>query len=134
VLVSRGVDGIAVSNTTLSRSGVSDSARGRESGGLSGRPLFPPLDGHARPRLSPDAGAHSADRHRRHRLGRDGDCQDRGRCPLLQLYTGLVFEGPGLVARIKQDLVQYAAREMLARIGDATGRRAEDWAARPLEP
>ena len=26
---------------------------------------------------------------------------------LLQLYTGLVFEGPGLIARIKRELVQY---------------------------
>ena len=53
---------------------------------------------------------------------------------LLQLYTALVFEGPGLVARIKRDLVRYAEQEKLAHIGEASGRRAEDWAARPLEP
>src|SRR5262249_27082530 len=53
---------------------------------------------------------------------------------LLQLYTGLVFEGPGLVARIKRDLVRHAEQERLARIGEATGRRAEDWASRALEP
>ncbi len=134
VLVSRGVDGIAVSNTTLSRLGVSDSARGRESGGLSGRPLF-----HRSTvmlarvyRLTqgriPLIGIGGID------SGAAAIAKIEAGATLLQLYTGLVFEGPGLVARIKQDLVQYAAREKLARIGDATGRRAEDWAARPLEP
>ena len=38
-LAAQGVDGIAVSNTTLSRAGVSD-ANARQAGGLSGRPLF----------------------------------------------------------------------------------------------
>jgi dihydroorotate dehydrogenase len=52
---------------------------------------------------------------------------------LLQLYTGLVFEGPGLVARIKRELRHYAEQEKLARIEEATGRRAEEWAAKPLE-
>jgi dihydroorotate dehydrogenase len=52
---------------------------------------------------------------------------------LLQFYTGLVFEGPGLVARIKRALVDYAERARLTRIGEATGVRAEEWANRPLE-
>ena len=34
---------------------------------------------------------------------------------LLQLYTGLVYEGPGLIARIKRDLVAYVERHRLAR-------------------
>src|SRR5690606_112898 len=38
-LTTRNVDGIAVSNTTLSRSGVSGPIA-REAGGLSGRPVF----------------------------------------------------------------------------------------------
>ena len=32
------------------------------------------------------------------------------------------------------DLVRYAEQEKLAHLGEASGRRAEDWAARPLEP
>ena len=52
---------------------------------------------------------------------------------LLQLYTGLIFEGPGLIDRIKRALVHYAEHKKLARIGDATGRRAQEWAAKPLE-
>jgi dihydroorotate dehydrogenase len=52
---------------------------------------------------------------------------------LLQLYTGLVFEGPGLLARLKRALVQYVDHRRLHRIGDATGRRAEEWASRALD-
>jgi dihydroorotate dehydrogenase len=133
VLAGRGVDGIAVSNTTLSRFGVSDAAASREAGGLSGRPLF-----HRSTVMLA----------RVYRLTRgsipligiggiDSSATAIGKieagATLLQLYTGLVFEGPGLVARIKRDLVQYAQREKLARIGEATGRRAEEWAARPLD-
>ena len=33
---------------------------------------------------------------------------------LLQLYTGLVYEGPGLLARIKRELVAHLEREKLA--------------------
>ena len=134
VLASRGVDGIAIGNTTLSRSGVSDAPAGREAGGLSGRPLF-----HRSTvmlarvyRLTqgriPLIGIGGID------SGAAAIAKIEAGATLLQLYTGLVFEGPGLVARIKRDLVQYAEQQKLARIGDATGRRAEDWAARPLEP
>jgi dihydroorotate dehydrogenase len=48
---------------------------------------------------------------------------------LLQLYTGLVYEGPGLIGRIKRELVGYVQRERLTTIGDAVGRRASEWAA-----
>jgi dihydroorotate dehydrogenase len=134
VLVARGVDGIAISNTTLSRSGISAAALGKEVGGLSGRPLF-----HRSTVML--ARVHRLTRGAIPLIGIGGI--DSGAAAiakleagatLLQLYTGLVFEGPGLVARIKRDLVRYAEQEKLRRIGEATGRRAEDWAARPLEP
>src|SRR5204863_8571446 len=128
VLVDRSVDGIAIGNTTLGRPGLSDPALVKQAGGLSGRPLF-----HRSTvmlarvyRLTqgriPLIGIGGID------SGATAIAKIEAGATLLQLYTGLVFEGPGLVARIKQDLVQYAARETLARIGDATGRRAEEWA------
>ncbi|MGZ5850751.1 MAG: quinone-dependent dihydroorotate dehydrogenase, partial [Methyloceanibacter sp.] len=40
IIVGNGVHGIVVSNTTLSRDGLKDAAFARETGGLSGRPLF----------------------------------------------------------------------------------------------
>ena len=134
VLARRGVDGIAIGNTTLSRPGVSDTVAGREAGGLSGRPLF-----HRSTvmlarvyRLTqgriPLIGIGGID------SGATAIAKIEAGATLLQLYTGLVFEGPGLVARIKRELVHYAEQEKLARIGEASGRRADDWAARPLQP
>jgi dihydroorotate dehydrogenase len=132
VLASRGVDGIAIGNTTLSRAGLSDTSLAREAGGVSGRPLF----------------------HRSTVMLARAHCLTQGKVPLigiggidsgpsavakieagatlLQLYTGLVFGGPALVARIKRDLVAYAAERKLARLSDAAGCRAEEWAAKPL--
>jgi dihydroorotate dehydrogenase len=52
---------------------------------------------------------------------------------LLQLYTGLVYEGPGLLGRIKRELVAHLDREGLGRASDLTGRRAAEWAAKRLE-
>ena len=133
VLASRGVDGIAIGNTTLSRHGVGEAA-GREAGGLSGRPLF-----HRSTVML--ARVHRLTQGRIPLVGIGGIdsgaaaiAKIEAGATLLQLYTGLVFEGPGLIARIKRDLVLYAEQHKLARIGDATGRRAAEWAARPLEP
>jgi dihydroorotate dehydrogenase len=133
VLANRGVDGIAIGNTTLSRAGLSDAALAREAGGVSGRPLF-----HRSTvmlarvhRLTqgkiPLIGIGGID------SGASAIAKIEAGATLLQLYTGLVFEGPGLVARIKRDLVAYAAERKLARISDAAGCRAEAWAAKSLE-
>jgi dihydroorotate dehydrogenase len=129
VLVRRGVDGIAVSNTTLARDGLAETALAKEAGGLSGRPLLQRstamlarvylLSGGRIPLIGIggiDSGAAAI-------------AKLEAGATLLQLYTGLVFEGPGLIARIKTALVDHVRREGLARIGDATGRRAPHWAA-----
>ena len=42
---------------------------------------------------------------------------------LIQLYTGLVYEGPGLIRRIKRELLACLDRDGLATIGDAVGSR-----------
>ncbi len=52
---------------------------------------------------------------------------------LIQLYTGLIYEGAGLIGRIKAHLADDARVNGLASIGQATGRRAEAWAAKPLD-
>ena len=133
VLVNREVDGIAIGNTTLSRAGVRDAALAQEAGGVSGRPLF-----HRSTvvlarvyRLTqgkiPLIGIGGID------SGASAIAKIEAGATLLQLYTGLIFEGPGLIARIKRDLVRYADQRKLARISDATGCRAEEWAAKPLE-
>jgi len=133
VLVSRNVDGIAIGNTTLSRVGVRDTALAQEAGGVSGRPLF-----HRSTvmlarvyRLTqgkiPLIGIGGID------SGPSAIAKIEAGATLLQLYTGLIFEGPSLIGRIKRDLAQYVETRQLTRISDAAGCRAEEWAAKPLD-
>jgi dihydroorotate dehydrogenase len=132
VLLARNVDGIAISNTTVSRSAVQDDPLVREAGGLSGRPLFHTSTvmlarvyrlTHGQVPLIGVGGIDS---------GPAAIAKIEAGASLLQLYTGLVFDGPALLARIKRDMIRYADARKLKRIGDATGRRAEEWASRPL--
>jgi len=103
VLLSRGVDGVVATNTTLSRAGLS-SAGATAAGGLSGRPL------------TERANALVATIHRRTDgrlpiIGVGGvftadDARARldAGATLVQLYTSLVYEGPGVVKRIVRGL------------------------------
>jgi dihydroorotate dehydrogenase len=134
VLLARGVDGIAVSNTTLARDGLLETALAKEAGGVSGRPLFHRstvmlarvyrLTGGNVPLIG-IGGIDSGDA---------AIAKLEAGATLLQLYTGLVYEGPGLLPRIKQELVARLEREKLSSIAQLTGRRAEVWAAKPLVP
>src|SRR5262249_33695057 len=119
ILAQRRVDGIAVSNTTLARPGLAQRDLAREDGGVSGRPLCAPSTAVlARVHLMtggriPLIGIGGVD------SGAAAIAKVEAGATLLQLYTGLVYEGPGLIDRIKRDLVAYAAREQLGSIGEA---------------
>jgi dihydroorotate dehydrogenase len=52
---------------------------------------------------------------------------------LLQLYTGLIYEGPSLIGRIKQQLDATCRARGLANIAEITGTSAAEWASKPLE-
>jgi dihydroorotate dehydrogenase len=133
VLSAWGIDGIAIGNTTLARAGVSDPVLAKEAGGVSGRPLF-----HRSTVML--ARVHRLTQGRIPLIGIGGI--DSGAAAiakieagamLLQLYTGLVFEGPALIARIKDALVRYVAERKLARLAEAAGCQAEAWAQKSLE-
>jgi dihydroorotate dehydrogenase len=104
VCLAHGVAGLIATNTTLARDGVAARDRGRtgESGGLSGRPL-------ARRACEVVAFAHKYTDGTLPIVGVGGiasadDAQrllDAG-ASLLQVYTGLVFHGPGLVRDINR--------------------------------
>lgn len=132
VLMARQVDGIAVSNTTLSRAGLRQPHLGGETGGLSGRPLF-----HRATVLL--ARVYLGTQGRIPLIGiggiTDGDsavAKIEAGASLLQLYTGLVYGGPGLLPEMKTALLRNLERNRLDRLAQATGRRAEEWAAKPL--
>jgi dihydroorotate dehydrogenase len=131
-LAAQGVDGIAISNTTLSRAGLSD-PNARQAGGLSGRPLF-----HRSTVML--ARVHQATAGQIPLIGIGGIdsgasalAKIEAGATLVQLYTGLIYEGPGLIQRIK-DTIAAAVHQSGARsIADLVGRRAAEWAAKTLE-
>jgi dihydroorotate dehydrogenase len=131
-LAAQGVDGIAVSNTTLSRRGLRD-ANARQAGGLSGRPLF-----HRATVVL--ARVHQATAGQIPLIGIGGIdsggtalAKIEAGATLVQLYTGLIYEGPGLIQRIKDELAAAVQRAGAKSIADLVGRRAAEWAAKPLE-
>ena len=128
VIVSHGVDGIVVSNTTLSREGLSNRAFAREAGGLSGQPLF----ARATRML---ARVYRLTEGRLPLIGVGGvDSPEtalvkiEAGASLLQLYTGLVFEGPSLIGRIKQALVAAMEQTGADSLKPLIGSRADYWA------
>jgi len=116
-----GIEGIIISNTTIARPPLK-SANAHETGGLSGRPLLAPstqILRRMRARVSSNivligAGGISS--------GADAYEKIRAGATLVQLYTGLVYEGPGLVTRIKQELLACLTRDGFATIADAVGK------------
>lgn len=108
--VRHGIDGVCVGNTTLERRGVTHLRHGDEQGGLSGAPLKPiahhALDTLARAldRRLPIVGVGgimtAGDALEKRRLGAD----------LIQVYSGLIYRGPGLVGEIARALPTTATR------------------------
>jgi len=121
VALNSGLDGLIVSNTTIARPPGLDPRFAGEAGGLSGKPLFRP---------STDL---LAEMHRRTGgrlpligVGGIGSAEDayakiRAGASLVQLYTALVFEGPGLVGRIKRGLTTLLERDGFKNVSEAVG-------------
>jgi dihydroorotate dehydrogenase len=132
VILANSADGIIVSNTTLSRDGLKDSVFAHETGGLSGCPLF----ARATRMLAqiykltkgtlPLVGVGGID------SGETALAKIEAGASLLQLYTGLVFEGPQLIGRIKQALTAAIERAGTKDLKPLIGMRADDWAGRAL--
>jgi dihydroorotate dehydrogenase len=129
---SHGMDAIAVSNTTLSRAGLTDVHR-TETGGMSGRPLFNRATAvlarvyEATGGRIPLIGIGGID------SGEAAIAKLEAGASLVQLYTALVYQGPGLVRDIKAALVEETRKRGLASVGALTGAKAAEWAARPIE-
>jgi len=137
VIVSHGVDGIVVSNTTLSREGLvpeglRDQGFAKEAGGLSGRPLFARATGilariyKLTDGKLPLIGVGGID------SPETALAKIEAGASLIQLYTGLVFEGPSLIGRIKQALVAAMEQRGAQSLKPMIGTRADHWAERKL--
>ncbi|MDP4023100.1 quinone-dependent dihydroorotate dehydrogenase [Methylobacterium sp. NEAU 140] len=123
--VRRGVQALVVSNTTVARPDtLREAALARETGGLSGRPLLAPSTrmlaqawqrvGTAMPLVGVGGVDSAAAAWTKLRAG----------ASLVQLYSGLVYEGPGLVGRIKAGLAARMRAEGLTRLAGIVGRDA----------
>lgn len=131
-LVRHRVDGIAVSNTTLSRFGVSGPVA-KQGGGLSGRPLFnrsTAMLGRvyvATEGKIPLVGIGGID------SGERALTKIRAGATLIQLYTGLIFQGPMLLRDILEHLERACEAAQVSSISGLIGVEAESWAAKPLD-
>jgi dihydroorotate dehydrogenase len=106
--IARRLDGLIVSNTTISRPETLQSQEKLETGGLSGAPLMA-LSTDILRRVAQEA---------RGRLclvgvggvasGADAYAKLKAGATLVQLYSAMAYEGPGLAARIKRELLQLA--------------------------
>lgn len=126
-LVAHGVDGIIVSNTTLDRSGLKSHENAAEAGGLSGPPLYEPstrLLGKVYVLTQgqiPLIGVGGID------SGKAALGKIEAGASLIQLYTGLVYQGPGLIPRIKKALIVGIERAGVSSIAGLVGKKAENW-------
>jgi len=108
-LVARGIDAVIATNTTIARDAVAGLPHAEETGGLSGRPLrgrstevVRLLAAHLQGALPIIA------------VGGIVDPQDAvekmaAGASLVQLYTGLIYTGPALVAQCRAALAQHGA-------------------------
>lgn len=116
-----GIDGLIVGNTTVTRPAGLRSPHRDEVGGLSGRPLFE----HANACLAamyrytggriPIVGCGGI------ASGADAYAKIRAGASLVQLYSALVYQGPGLVRTIKAELAARLAADGFASVAEAVG-------------
>jgi len=120
-VLAAGIEGLIVSNTTVARPPWLRSRHAAETGGLSGKPLFAPSTwvlAEMRKRVGAKlvlvgVGGIAS--------GADAYAKIRAGASLVQLYTALVYEGAGLLKRIKRDLLDGLARDGFSSIRDAVG-------------
>ena len=98
----QGIDGVIATNTTISREAVKGLLHADEAGGLSGRPLLEASNGVIRllraelGRAYPIIGVGGV------MSGADAVAKREAGADLVQIYTGLIYRGPALVADCAQ--------------------------------
>jgi dihydroorotate dehydrogenase len=126
------LDGLIVSNTTLSRDGLVDQRQAGKAGGLSGKPLFARSTavlarmrrrvGSALPIIGVGGVSSAETALEKIRAGAD----------LVQLYSGMVYGGPGLAGEVVSGLSTLLDREQVGSVRDLRDSRVDHWAAAKL--
>jgi dihydroorotate dehydrogenase len=125
IAMASGIEGIIATNTTIARPANLRSNNARESGGLSGAPLFAPSTAILKALRARVGGELILVGVGGVRSGADAYAKIRAGATLVQLYTALAFEGPGLIATIKSELLTLLARDGFANVKDAVGADAK---------
>lgn len=118
--VASGISGIIATNTTLSREGLTSSHRG-ETGGLSGKPLtarstevirhiYKQTNGQL-PIVGCGGIFNAADAYEKIRAG----------ACLIEIYTALIYRGPGVLREINEQLITLMKRDGFKHISEAIG-------------
>jgi len=109
LLINHGVDAVIATNTTIDHSSVADSEHANEAGGLSGRPLreranevvsllYQELQGKV-PIIGVGGIFNAEDAWQRMLAGAE----------MVQIYSSLIYNGPGIVAEIVNELAKRVA-------------------------
>ena len=124
-----GVDGLIIANTTVTRPKLKSTRHLDELGGLSGPPLLEAstsMLSRARQLAGEELVLVGAG-------GVDGAAAAWSKiaagADLVQLYTGLVYEGPSLPRRILAELLKRLEERNIKHIADVRGIETERWAA-----
>ena len=119
-------DGLIISNTTVSRPPLKSGHRG-QAGGLSGAPLFEMSTRMLATACKLTGGKVLL-------VGAGGISDARGAfekiragASLVQLYTAMVYKGPGLANEIAAGLAKLCARHNFKSIKQATGSAVDQW-------
>ena len=121
VAVSSGIDGLIVSNTTLARPASLEPKYAGEAGGLSGQPLFAPSTA-----VLKDFAIALGGRVPLIGVGGVGSAKDAyakilAGASLVQLYTALVYEGPGLPVQVLRGLSEFLQADGFGSVAEAVG-------------
>jgi len=116
-----GIDGLIVSNTTLARPEGLRSPLAGETGGLSGAPLMAPSTRVLRWFHQVSAGRLPLIGVGGIASGGDAYAKIRAGASAVQLYSAMIYEGPGLIRRIKANLADRLRADGFASVADAVG-------------
>jgi len=121
VALANRIDGLVISNTTITRNQALQNSHRDQQGGLSGRPLYAMstemlrqvyrMSRGALPLVGVGGVSNGADAYGKIRAG----------ASLVQLYTAMTFAGPDLARTIAVELAELLARDGFANVSDAVG-------------
>lgn len=116
------IDALIVSNTTLERPSTLKSSHAGEAGGLSGAPLKPFAQKALEAAAEAAAGRLPLIAVGGIESGADAYARIRAGASAVQIYSALIYDGPGLVGAIKRDLAARLRADGFAHISEAVGR------------